>query len=67
MNYLADNSNDNAMRPEDAPMGWGLAKGAANLKMLHKQWQQMYTSGDTEMQFSEWLKSQGINNPVMPR
>ena len=59
--------NGNALRPEDAPMGYGLAKAAGNIKTLHKKWQELFTSGDTSMQFREWLDSQGINNPVMPR
>ena len=66
-NALATGNNGNALRPENAPLGSGLAKAAGDIKILHKKWQELYMSGDTSMQFKEWLDSQGISSPLMPR
>lgn len=57
----------NSMNPVNAPIGYGLARGAADLTSLHKIWTDEYTNGNTNLQFREWLASQGIKNPVMPR
>ncbi len=64
MNALAE-PGDNAL--SDPPLGSGLAKGVADLKKLYPAWQQQFIEGQTQLQFQEWLKAQGIKNPVMPR
>lgn len=51
----------------NAPLGTGLAQGAADIIHLRKEWQRQYIDGETELQFREWLSSQGISNPTMQR
>lgn len=60
-------SGGNAMNPANAPLGSGLARGAGDLLAMRKVWMDEYTNGNTTLQFPEWLASQGIRNPVMPR
>lgn len=60
-------STGNAMTADAAPMGSGLAKSAADVIRLRKQWQELYSLGETELQFREWLDSQGVQNAVLPR
>lgn len=47
-------------------LGAGLASGAADAMKLRPVWQQAFADGQTTLQFPEWLKQQGINNPIMP-
>ena len=47
-------------------LGGGLAQGAADLKRDYPIWQQEYMDGTTTLQFPEWLKSRGQQNPAMP-
>ena len=56
-------SNSLAQAPS---MGSGLAQGAADLKKQYPIWQQQYMDGTTQLQFPEWLKGQGQQNPAMP-
>ncbi len=51
----------------DVSLGTGLAQGAADLIKLREEWQRLYTDGDTNLQFRDWLAAQGISNPAMPR
>ena len=44
-------------------MGTGTAQGAADTIKLRKVWQEEYSAGETEMQFPDWLKAQGIKIP----
>ena len=54
----------NAMNMAGMPnMGTGTAQGAADTIRLRKVWQEEYSSGETEMQFPDWLKAQGIKTP----
>ena len=46
--------------------GTGLMQGAADLKKQYPIWQQQYMEGTTTLQFPDWLKGQGQQNPVMP-
>ena len=46
-----------------ANMGTGTAQGAADTIRLRKAWQAEYTEGQTELQFPDWLKAQGIKIP----
>ena len=48
-------------------LGMGLAQGAADSMKLHPVWQEQYLAGATDKQFPEWLKEQGIANPVIPK
>jgi hypothetical protein len=46
--------------------GSGLMQGAIDVQKQYPIWQQQYLDGTTTLQFPEWLKGQGQNNPVMP-
>lgn len=48
-------------------LGSGLMQGAADLQKQYPIWQQEYENGTTTLQFSDWLRSKGQQNPVMPR
>lgn len=56
--------SDNAMVP---PLGNGLAQGTIDLKKMYPLWQEEVINGNTKLQFAEWLKEQGSQNPVMPK
>jgi len=63
--FMTGNSGGNAFA--EAPLGTGLAQGAVDVIKLREEWQRLYTDGDTNLQFRDWLAAQGISNPVMPR
>ena len=46
--------------------GTGLMQGAADIKKQYPIWQQQYMEGATTLQFPDWLKGQGQQNPAMP-
>lgn len=46
--------------------GTGLMQGAADIKKQYPIWQQQYMDGTTTLQFPDWLKGQGQQNPAMP-
>lgn len=48
-------------------LGTGLAQGAADAMRLHPVWKQAVINGDTDLQFPDWLREQGIENPVVPK
>jgi hypothetical protein len=64
--FMTGNSGGNALA-EDAPMGSGLVRSAADIIQQRQEWQRQYTEGETTLQFRDWLASQGISNAVMPR
>jgi hypothetical protein len=66
-NALAQSDPISGNALAQAPLGTGLAQGAADIQKLYPVWQQQYIDGQTQLQFAEWLKQQGISNPVMPR
>lgn len=47
--------------------GSGLMQGVADIKKQYPIWQQQYMDGITTLQFNDWLKQQGQQNPIMPR
>jgi hypothetical protein len=64
--FMTGNTGGNALA-SDAPLGTGLVRGAVDVIKLREEWQRLYTDGDTNLQFKDWLAAQGISNPVMPR
>lgn len=56
--------SENAMAP---PLGNGLAQGVIDVKQMRPLWQEEVVNGTTKLQFAEWLKEKGIQNPVVPR
>lgn len=46
--------------------GTGLMQGTIDIKSQYPVWQEQFLNGDTTLQFDEWLKSMGQQNPVMP-
>ena len=66
MNVLSSPQSGNALA-STPNMGSGLAQGAADLKKYHPIWQQEFIDGTTTLQFPDWLKSQGLSNPALPR
>lgn len=51
----------------DPSLGAGLAQGALDLKRLYPLWQDQYINGQTQLQFTDWMKAQGMQNPVLPK
>lgn len=51
-------------KPTPDMLGSGMAAGAANTQQLYPVWQQQFLDGQTQLQFPDWVRAQGIQKPV---
>jgi hypothetical protein len=54
----------NPQKPTPNMLGSGMAAGAANTSQLYPMWQQQFIDGETQLQFADWVKTQGLQKPV---
>lgn len=53
-------------QPAQPRFGTGLLQGAADATNMYPKWQEAFINGETSLQYPDWLKAQGIHNPIMP-